>query len=33
MKEYFAANKGQSKDALLKAMLYQNVDNLKNMGV
>jgi len=32
MKEYLAANKGQSKDALLKAMLYRTVDDLKSMG-
>jgi len=32
MQEYFAANGGASKDALLKAMFYQNINNLKNMG-
>jgi len=31
MQEYLAANKGISRDALLKSMLYQNVDNLKSM--
>jgi len=32
MQEYFATNREASKDELLKAMFYQNIDNLKNMG-